>query len=218
MRKILVETDVVECIIGLGKNLFYNSPMEACIVICRMNKPLERKSKVLFINAVDEVTRERAQSFLDVEHIQKIAGVYHSFEVKEEFSYVATVEEIQKNNNSLSIPLYVRHGNVGGDELTELQLEDCLDAWLQSSMELHDSMKKLFELLSSTPPDGGPDKGNSDTSFVEEEAKPKNNIEEQHQLVQPAYLRALLAAEIVYQNYQEQRFGAVKLEKLIFPL
>ena len=74
MRKKLVELDVVECVLGLGKNLFYNSPMEACIMICRMNKPANRKNKVLFINAVHEVTRERAQSFLDMEHIQKIAG------------------------------------------------------------------------------------------------------------------------------------------------
>ncbi len=216
MRRRLVETDAVECIIGLGKNLFYNSPMEACIVICRMNKPLERKSKVLFINAVDEVTRERAQSFLETEHIQKIAGVYHSFETIEGFSYIATNEEIQRNSSSLSIPLYVRRGSVSNDEQNELQLEDNLDAWLQSSTELHDSMKKLFEMLTTTPPDGDPDKGNNDTIFVEEEAPPEKDIEELDQSVQPAYLRALLAAEIVYQNYQEQRFGAVKLEKLIY--
>lgn len=216
MRRKLVKTDAVECIIGLGKNLFYNSPMEACIVICRMNKPLERKSKVLFINAVDEVTRERAQSFLEIEHIQRIASVYNSFEAIEGFSYIATSEEIQKKNSSLSIPLYVRRGNKSDDEQSELQLEDSLDAWLQSSMELHDSMKKLFEILSTTPPDSDPDKGSNDTSFVEEEATPEKDIEEQDQLVQPAYLRALLAAEIVYQNYQGQKFGAVKLEKLIY--
>ncbi len=184
MRRKLVKTDAVECIIGLGKNLFYNSPMEACIVICRMNKPLERKSKVLFINAVDEVTRERAQSFLEIEHIQRIASVYNSFEAIEGFSYIATSEEIQKKNSSLSIPLYVRRGNKSDDEQSELQLEDSLDAWLQSSMELHDSMKKLFEILSTTPPDSDPDKGSNDTSFVEEEATPEKDIEEQDQLVQ----------------------------------
>ena len=76
MRKKLLAHDVVECVIGLGPNLFYNSPMEACVVICRMNKPKERKNKVLFINAVHEVTRERAQSFLTYEHIQCIVAAY----------------------------------------------------------------------------------------------------------------------------------------------
>ena len=64
MREKLVEDDVIECVLGLGPNLFYNSPMEACIVVCRTSKPPERRGKMLFINAVNEVTRERAQSFL----------------------------------------------------------------------------------------------------------------------------------------------------------
>lgn len=64
MRSKLVEHDVIECVLGLGPNLFYNSPMEACVVVCRMRKEKGRRGKILFINAVDEVTRERAQSFL----------------------------------------------------------------------------------------------------------------------------------------------------------
>lgn len=58
MRERLVRSDKVECVIGLGPNLFYNSPMEACIMICRMNKRPERRGQVLFINAVNEVERK----------------------------------------------------------------------------------------------------------------------------------------------------------------
>ena len=68
MRRKLIEADVIECVLGLGPNLFYNSPMEACVVICRTAKTKERRNKILFINAVNEVTRERAQSFLT--HVQ----------------------------------------------------------------------------------------------------------------------------------------------------
>jgi type I restriction enzyme M protein len=60
MRQILVQKDLVECVLWLGPNLFYNSPMEACIVICQMNKPLERRGTVLFIDAVNEIARERS--------------------------------------------------------------------------------------------------------------------------------------------------------------
>jgi type I restriction-modification system DNA methylase subunit len=56
MRRKLIEQDWVECVIGLGPNLFYNSPMEACVMICRTHKPSDRKGKILLINAVDEVT------------------------------------------------------------------------------------------------------------------------------------------------------------------
>ena len=59
MRRKLIEADVIECVLGLGPNLFYNSPMEACVVICRTAKPEARKGRILFINAVSEVTRER---------------------------------------------------------------------------------------------------------------------------------------------------------------
>ena len=40
----------VEAVIGLGPNLFYNSPMEACVVVCNRRKPAARKGKVLFID------------------------------------------------------------------------------------------------------------------------------------------------------------------------
>jgi type I restriction enzyme M protein len=64
MRRKLVESDLVECVLGLGPGLFYNSPMEACVVICRSQEAEARKGKILFIDAVAEVARERAQSFL----------------------------------------------------------------------------------------------------------------------------------------------------------
>ena len=79
MRKALVQLDLVEAVIGIGKSLFYNSPMEACIVVCRSKKDSERKRKVLFINAKNEVTRKNAQSYLEPEHIRRIADAYDRF-------------------------------------------------------------------------------------------------------------------------------------------
>ncbi|MCX6067250.1 MAG: N-6 DNA methylase, partial [Chloroflexi bacterium] len=113
MRQKLVDADLVDCVLGLGPNLFYNSPMEACIVICRMNKPAERRGRVLFINAVDEVTRERSMSYLKPQHQQCIADAYHAFADVDGFAKVATLDEIRANDGNLSIPLYVRGRGVG---------------------------------------------------------------------------------------------------------
>ena len=44
MRRKLIEADLIECVLGLGPNLFYNSPMEACVVICRTAKPRHGKA------------------------------------------------------------------------------------------------------------------------------------------------------------------------------
>ena len=50
IRKAFIENDLIDTIIGLGPNLFYNSAMESCIIICQMNKPKKRKNNI-FIDA-----------------------------------------------------------------------------------------------------------------------------------------------------------------------
>jgi len=107
MRRKLIEADLIECVLGLGPNLFYNSPMEACVVICRTAKPKVRRGRILFINAVNEVTRERAQSFLTDDHIERIVEVYLQFAEEDGFSRVATTETIRGQGWNLNIPLYV---------------------------------------------------------------------------------------------------------------
>ena len=108
MRAKMIEQDWVEAVIGLGPNLFYNSPMESCIVICNRKKAASRRGKVIFIDAVNEVTRERAQSFLKPEHQQHILNAYQDFADTPGFAKVATVAEIGINAGSMSIPLYVK--------------------------------------------------------------------------------------------------------------
>jgi len=158
MRRKLIEADLIECVLGLGPNLFYNSPMEACIVICRTAKPKIRKGKTVFINAVNEVTRERAQSFLTDDHIGRIVAVYRDFQDEPGFTHVATREEIRARDGNLSIPLYVAgssamqeihddaatpytlNGANGGDRLTE-----ALTAWLESSRKIRESLSVILE-------------------------------------------------------------------------
>ena len=108
MRRQLVELDLLECVLGLGPNLFYNSPMEACVVVCRTRKPSGREGKVLFIDAVHDVARERAQSFLKAEHQQRILTAYQAFTDDPGFAKVATATEILQKDGNLSISRYVR--------------------------------------------------------------------------------------------------------------
>ena len=107
MRENLIRRDLVECVLGLGPGLFYNSPMEACVVICRAQKPKGRKGKVLFIDAVTEIARERAQSFLRGENQSRIFEAYTAFVEEPGFTAVADTAAIAKQDWSLSIPLYV---------------------------------------------------------------------------------------------------------------
>lgn len=147
MRRKLVQSDLIECVIGIGKNLFFNSPMEACIVICRTKKKANRRGQILFINAKKEVTRKNAQSYLEETHIKKIASVYENYESVEDFSKVVTIDEIAKNDYKLSIPLYVFNDtaiNVNGECIN---LEDAISDWLVSSDSMHQEYAKILDLL-----------------------------------------------------------------------
>ena len=146
LRTELVKFDLLEAVVGLGPNLFYNSPMEACIMICRTNKIPENRRKVLFINAVKEVTRKNAESFLEDEHIAKIANVYDSYESVPGFAKVATIKDIENNGYSLSIPLYVNdNSDVQKEEL--IDFKTCCQNWLKSSDEMRKNYKELVAMI-----------------------------------------------------------------------
>ncbi len=148
IRRKWIETDLVECVLGLGPNLFYNSPMEACVVVCRTSKPKPRRGRILFINAVNEVARERAQSFLSSAHIERILAAYSAFKDEEGFAKVATLDEIRAKDGSLNIPLYVSapatNGSGGQNGDASPDLPAALAAWLDSSREVRRSLGELL--------------------------------------------------------------------------
>lgn len=108
MRRKLIEADLVECVLGLGPGLFYNSPMEACVIICRSRKPTERQGRILFIDAVAEVVRERSQSFLSAENQARILKAYQTFEDKLGFATVVSTADVLVAEGNLSIARYVK--------------------------------------------------------------------------------------------------------------
>jgi len=150
MRAKMVELDWVEAVIGLGPNLFYNSPMESCIVVCNRRKAVARKNKVLFIDALSEVTRERAQSFLKQEHQQRILQNFRAYATEEGFSAVATSEQIAGNAANLSIPLYVKRPTVSSSSKgtgDAVSLSSAWDKWQTDDRAFWQQMDALVETL-----------------------------------------------------------------------
>lgn len=144
MRKKMIAEDLVECVIGLGSNLFYNSPMEACLLITTTNKDKNRKGKVLIVNAVKEVKQDKNIGFLEQKHIDKIYKTYKDFKDVEGFCKVLTIEEIIGNKGSLNIAQYV--SNVDTSE-EKVSLDEALETWNDSSITLKKSMNELFQIL-----------------------------------------------------------------------
>jgi type I restriction enzyme M protein len=101
---------------------------------------------VLFINAIEEVTRERARSFLKDEHQERITKAYRAFGPVDGFASVATVDQIIERAGNLSIPLYVKKAAAaglsdGGDTFT--------DAWTRFDEESPAFWRQMDELAVS---------------------------------------------------------------------
>ena len=144
IRKNLVEADLIDCVIGIGPNLFFNATMEACIYICRANKPAERKNKILFINAVKEVTRRNGESFLEEQHIQKIVDAYNGYTDVDNFCTVADREQIEHNEFNLNVSLYA-YANVV--ERNVVDLKSALGDWQEQHSVVMQNINALNDLL-----------------------------------------------------------------------
>src|SRR5208337_404519 len=84
IRKALIETRLVDCIVNLPAKLFLNTQIPACLWFLSRNKAnggyRNRTDEILFIDARNEghLINRRTKE-LSAEDIQKISGTYHSW-------------------------------------------------------------------------------------------------------------------------------------------
>ena len=143
MREELIKYDYLDCVIGLGPNLFFNASMEACIVICQKTKPTNRKGKVLFIDAKNEVTRRNAESYLEAQHINKIVEAYNNYVDVDGFSSIVDNDTIASNRAIISIQTYVT--SLGGTQIYDIV--ESLNLWSAQSMSTQHEVNQLINIL-----------------------------------------------------------------------
>lgn len=143
IRRRMIEEDYVDAVIGLGKNLFYNSSMESCLLVCRMKKPKERKGKIIFIDAKEELRIERTNAWLEPHHIKKISDAYWKFADAEGFAKVMSNKEVLENNGNLSLQLYVKQKSND----IELNTDDLLAEIKSGQKQINASIETLFTQL-----------------------------------------------------------------------
>jgi len=123
IRQRIVETDLVDCMVALPPQLFYNTQIPACLWFLNKAKPAHRKGETLFIDArrmgymIDRTLRD-----LSEEDIERIAGTYHLWRVGNEeyqdeagFCKSATLEEIAGHGYVLTPGRYVGAPDVEDD-------------------------------------------------------------------------------------------------------
>jgi type I restriction enzyme M protein len=145
IRKALLEMDLLEAVIGLGPNVFYGAQLAPCIMVFKQQKSENKKGKVLFIDASDQIRVGKAQNFLEEEHINQIFDWYQSYEDVENYVKVATMEEIVENDYNLNIPLYVE--KIIEDNLPSVEeaMADLKDAWQAAQAAEKTFRQKLKE-------------------------------------------------------------------------
>ncbi len=146
IRKKFVENDLIEAVILLTDNLFYNTTAPGNIIV--INKAKKHKGEILLINASKEFAKGRPKNYLTDENIKKILDAYFGWKEIEGFSKIITIEEARKNDYNLSPSRYV-----SVDEKEEIQpVEDILvelgkveEERRKEDRELKEIMQKGFE-------------------------------------------------------------------------
>jgi len=104
IRKKLLEDGSIDTIIGMPANLFFGTSIPTTVIILKKNRTTR---DVLFIDASNEFVKDKNQNKLSNENIDRVVETYKNRKSVEKYAYVATFEEIKKNDFNLNIPRYV---------------------------------------------------------------------------------------------------------------
>ena len=110
IRKGFVENDLIEGVILLPENLFYNTTAPGIILLLNRSKPAERKGQILLINLSKYFVNQKPKNVLTDEGIDAAAEVYRAWESREKLSEVITLEDIRKADYNLSPSQFVDVG------------------------------------------------------------------------------------------------------------
>ncbi len=136
------EGDLVEAVVLLPENLFYNTTAPGVILI--INKAKRHPGEMLLINASKLFSKGRPKNHLTEEHVGQIARVYHDWTVEEGISAIVSKEEVAKNDYNISPSRYV----AGADEEEVVPLEEAMVLLQEAEEEREEADRKLDEVLS----------------------------------------------------------------------
>lgn len=147
IRKKIIEADLVDCIVTLPSQLFFNTGIPACLWFIHRDRK-NRSGQVLFIdgrNLGKMVTRRNRE--LTPEDIARVASTYHNFKTQNGeyadvpgFAKVASFNEIKEHDYVLTPGRYVGSEEIEDDhEAFDKKME-------RLTAELHQQFAKSHEL------------------------------------------------------------------------
>jgi type I restriction enzyme M protein len=141
IRKAFVEADVVEAVILLPENLFYNTPSPGIVMV--LNKGKQHRGEILLVNGSKLFEKGRPKNFLTDEHIAAVVAAYEEWTSQDALSAVITLDEAAKNDFNLSPSRYVAVNGQG----EVVPLEDAVVLLAEAEEERLAVDTKLREVL-----------------------------------------------------------------------
>ena len=148
IRKAFVEHDLIEAVILLPENLFYNTTAPGIILV--VNRRKRQPDEILLINASRLFAKGRPKNYLTEEHIERIARVYHEWRAEEGLSVIISNEEAAANDYNLSPSRYV----ATNDQEEVLPLEEAVVLWREAEEERSEADAALRKVLALLGLDG----------------------------------------------------------------
>jgi type I restriction enzyme M protein len=156
IRKNMIEAGLVDCMVALPAQLFYNTMIPACLWFLARNKTnhkfRDRSNEILFIDARKlGVMINRRNKELTDEDIALISGTYHNwrnkngdYEDKAGFCKSATLDEVRANNYVLMPGRYVGTEEVEDDGILFADKMNALTAKLAEQFAKGDELQKTI--------------------------------------------------------------------------
>lgn len=140
IREKLLRSGNIYAVIGLPSNLFYNTSIPTCIVMLKKHRD---GRDVLFIDASKKFNKGKKQNEMTDEHIDAVLNLYEKRETVEKESFLASFEDLEKNDFNLNIPRYVDNF----EEEEQIDLGNLLSEMRQTDAELASVQSDFVTLL-----------------------------------------------------------------------
>jgi type I restriction enzyme M protein len=113
IRKWFVERDLIDGVVLLPDNLFYNTTAPGLIIVLRKNKPKDRKGKIVLVNASQEFRKGTPKNYLPDQAAKRISEAFLKAKPEEGFVKIITNEEAAANDFNLSPARYLTLASEG---------------------------------------------------------------------------------------------------------
>jgi type I restriction enzyme M protein len=111
VRRWFVEQDLIEGVIHLPENLFYNTNAPAIVIVLNKAKTKERKDKIFLINASREFSKGDPKNYISDEGIVRIAETFSAWHEEDKFARIVSRAEVVTADFNLSPSRYVHAGD-----------------------------------------------------------------------------------------------------------